>query len=150
MRENFRIYLLILTNKQILPRFYLLFWPISPCRLPCNLKIYKIKKTTWSRLLVVDRGFEPLCPAWEAGILALRWIDQFVLSFGLFPFDTANIQPFFYSANFFAKKMHFFVFFFIFPMFWPLFCLFLLSIPWIVTLSCSKNNYAEELVFSSA
>ena len=26
--------------------------------------------------LVVDRGFEPLCPAWEAGILALRWIHH--------------------------------------------------------------------------
>jgi hypothetical protein len=34
-----------------------------------------------------------------------------VLSPGLSPFDAANIRPFFYSANFFVKKMQFSVIF---------------------------------------
>ena len=47
---------------------------------------------------VVDRGFEPLCPAWEAGILALRWIHHCCIA-------SAKVEIFFYSANFFTKKM---------------------------------------------
>ena len=37
-----------------------------------NKKNRQPKLSVW----VVDRGFEPLCRAWEARILALRWIHQ--------------------------------------------------------------------------
>ena len=75
----------------------------------------------------MDRGFEPLCHAWEACILALRWIHQVIFNaivwvipllgypppLGYSPFDSANIQPFFYPPKLFQKKRckkhHFFL-----------------------------------------
>ncbi len=55
--------------------------------------LYVKKATVSGRFRVVDRGFEPLCHAWEACILTLRWIHRriFVLQrYGLF----SNLQNF--------------------------------------------------------
>ena len=46
---------------------------------------------------VVDRGFEPLCRAWEARILALRWIHHFL-------FGDAKIRQVFIPCKFFEQK----------------------------------------------
>ena len=49
---------------------------------------------------VVDRGFEPLCHAWEACILALRWIHHYA-------FAGANICTFFLLCKYFFPKKTF-------------------------------------------
>ena len=79
----------------------------TPCRQVCR------GATRWTKLLstkkkkrlkinrfafVVDRGFEPLCPAWEAGILALRWIHHCCIA-------SAKVGKIFYSPNFSAKNL---------------------------------------------
>ena len=57
MRANTRIYVLFLTNKQKPPRFYVLFWPISPIFLwhMVSLVLPEYKKSARTLLLLVQR-----------------------------------------------------------------------------------------------
>ena len=67
MRADTRIYLLILTNKQKLPRFYLLFWPISPIFQKLRLEAgWSIQVYNWVKknpLPCFGRGFFLRCLA---------------------------------------------------------------------------------------